>query len=104
MDINWLNLVVAGVIILGYALFMWKLWPVLKENAIAQKAMNIVYLMEEMLGAGTGAIKFDTAVEMLQEWLDKRGWKIDLETVKNIVTAAVGALHTEQGKIPSPKN
>lgn len=101
---NWLNLLVAGIIIAGYALFMWKLWPVLKENAMAKKAMNIVYLMEETFGGGTGLLKFDTAVEMMQEWLDRRHWNIDVQTVKNIVLAAVGALHAEQGELPPAQN
>lgn len=99
--INWPELVISGVIIVLYALFMWKVWPTLKDSAIAKKAKEIVYLMEELFGAKTGDIKFDKAKEMLQNWIDARGWKISVENIANYVTAAVGALHAEQGKIPS---
>ena len=100
MEVNWANLVIAAIILLLYGAFMWKVWPVLKENAIVQKAMRIVYMMEEMYGGGTGKIKFENAVKLLQEWIDSRGWKIDIEVIKNIVTAAVGQLHAEQNVLP----
>lgn len=100
MELNWANLVVAAVILLLYGIFMWKVWPLLKENAVVQRAMRIVYMMEEMYGGGTGPIKFENAVKLLQEWIDKRGWNLDLETIKAIVTAAVGQLHAEQNVIP----
>ena len=98
--INWLDFVIAGFLIAIYALFMLKIWPVLKENMVISRALDIVYQMEEELGAGTGAIKFDLAVKLLQEWIDKRHWNIDVDHIRRIITAVVGELHAQQGKIP----
>lgn len=98
---NWANLLVAAFILAGYAVFMWKVWPIIKENAIVKRAAEIVYQMEEMYGAGTGPIKLEKAIAAMQEWLNRRGWKLDVQVIIDIVTAAVGALHAEQGKAPA---
>lgn len=97
---NFANLLTAAAILIVYAGFMWKVWPVLKENAIFKQAMNIVHQMEEIFGGGTGEIKFDKAVELLQEWANKRGWKLSVQQIVDIINAAVGTLHAEQGIIP----
>ena len=47
---NWANLLVAAFILAGYAVFMWKVWPIIKDNAIVKRAAEIVYQMEEMYG------------------------------------------------------
>jgi len=66
-----------------------------------KKALEFVYLMEEIYGGGTGAIKFDKVVALLKSWVSTLGWKIDVTAVINAIMAAVGALHAEQGKIPA---
>lgn len=97
---NWAEIVIAGVILAGYGLFMWKVWPILKENAVVSKALDIVFQMEEQFGGGTGELKFSTATEIMQKWLDKRGWKISVENIEAIITSAVGILHVQQGDVP----
>jgi len=56
--------------------------------------------MEETFGGGTGTIKFEEAIALLQKWVDKLGWKIDISAITSAITAAVGKLHAEQGKEP----
>lgn len=103
MGYNWTNLIVSGVILAGYALFRWKIWPVIRDNEVAKKALLIVHEMEEVFGAGKGKEKFDKACELLQAWLDLRGWGLNIYVVADIVTAAVGELHAEQGEKPKVK-
>lgn len=100
---TYINMIITGSIWIVVALFFWKVYPLIKDNAIYKKALELVHLMEEGIGAGNGELKFDTAVSLLQQWIDQRGWKIDIQVIANAVTAAVGALHTEQGKLPVPK-
>ena len=100
---NWTNLIVSGIILAGYAIFRWKIWPIIRENEIARKALLIVHEMEEVFGAGKGKEKFDKACELLQAWLDLRGWGLNIYVVADIVTAAVGVLHAEQGEKPKVK-
>lgn len=100
---NYINLIITGSIWIIVALFFWKVYPLIKDNAIYRKAVELVHLMEEDIGAGNGSIKFDRAVELMQNWVNERGWKIDLTVIVNAITSAVGALHTEQGKEPTKK-
>lgn len=100
---NYINAIIAGSIWILTALFFWKVYPIIKDNAIFKKAMEFVRMVEEDIGAGSGEIKFDNAVGLLQEWVDKLGWKIDVSVLMDTVTAAVGALHAEQGKLPVKK-
>ena len=65
-----------------------------------EKALEYVYLMEETYGGGTGAVKFEKAVSLLKSWVVALGWKLDVTAIMNAITAAVGTLHAEQGKIP----
>ena len=46
---------------------------------------------------------FDMTTSMLQEWVDKIGWKVDIGMIYDAITSAVGVLHTEQGKEPVHK-
>ena len=101
---TYINLIITGSIWIIVALFFWKVYPLIKDNAIYKKALELVHLMEEDIGAGNGEVKFDNAVCLLQKWIDARGWKIDLDVIMDAVTSAVGALHTAQGKIPSGNN
>lgn len=102
MDI-YINMIIKGAIWIVVAVFAWKVYPLIKDNAIYKKAVQLVNLMEEEMGAGNGTIKFETAVGLLQEWITKRGWKVDIGAIMDTVTAAVGALHTAQGKEPAQK-
>ena len=68
-----------------------------------KKAIELVYLMEETYGGGTGAVKFEKAIALLQAWVKALGWKIDVNAIINAITAAVGKLHAEQGKEPETK-
>ena len=76
------------------------LWPLIKDHWLVKKALEYVYLMEETYGGGTGVVKFEKAVSLLKSWITALGWKIDVTAIMNAITAAVGALHAEQGKIP----
>ena len=98
---QWLELIIRGVIFLAAGLFLWKVYPLIKDNAIYKKALEIVHQMEEAFGAGQGEIKFATAVELLQNWADKLGWKIDVRLLAEVITSAVGVLHAQQGKVPT---
>ena len=100
---NYINLIITGSIWIVVALFFWKVYPLIKDNALYKKAVELVNLMEEDIGAGNGDVKFDNAVGLLQAWVDKRGWKIDLVVIMDAITSAVGALHTAQGKLPVKK-
>ena len=100
---NWTILIVSGIILAGYTLFRWKIWPVIRENEISRKALLIVHEMEEVFGAGKGKEKFDKACELLQAWLDLRGWGLNIYVVADIVTAVVGVLHADQGEKPKVK-
>ena len=98
----YINAITVGTIWVLAGLFFWKVYPVIKDTAIYRKAMQIVHTLEEDIGAGNGQIKFDNAVAMLQEWVDKLGWKMNIGLVMDTITAAVGELHTQQGKEPKP--
>ena len=97
---DWVGLIITGGMLvltgLGYRFF----WPLVKDHWLVKKALEYVYLMEETYGGGTGAIKFEKAVMLLKSWAIALGWKIDVTAIMNAITAAVGALHAEQGKIP----
>lgn len=96
----YINAITVGTIWVLVALFFWKVYPLIKDTALYRKAMQIVHTLEEDIGAGNGQIKFDNAVAMLQEWVDKLGWTIDVGLIMDTVTGAVGELHTQQGKEP----
>ena len=98
----YINAITVGTIWVLAALFFWKVYPLIKDTALYRKAMQIVHTLEEDIGAGNGQIKFDNAVAMLQEWVDKLGWKMNIGLVMDTITAAVGELHTPQGKEPKP--
>jgi hypothetical protein len=100
MIMDWVGILITGVSLVFFALGYRFLWPLVKDTWIVKKAIELVYLMEETYGAGTGATKFETALSMLQTWLTARGWKINLTAIADAITAAVGKLHAEQGKIP----
>lgn len=98
----YINAITVGTIWVLAALFFWKVYPLIKDTALYRKAVQIVNTLEEDIGAGNGQIKFDNAVAMLQEWVDKLGWKMNIGLVMDTITAAVGELHTQQGKEPKP--
>lgn len=79
---------------------MWKVWPLIKDNAVAKKALEIVHEMEETYGHGYGEVKFENAVNTLQTWLNGKGIQLNLNEIMRVVTAAVGMLHAEQGVVP----
>ena len=95
-----IGLIITGGMLVFTGLGYRFLWPLVKDHWLVKKALEYVYLMEETYGGGTGAIKFEKAVALLQSWIKTLGWKIDLTAIMNAITAAVGALHAEQGKIP----
>lgn len=84
-------------------------WPLVKDSWLMKKALWIVHQMEETWGGGTGALKFDNAVKAFQTWINglgfirKLGWNINVELIKQLITAAVGQLHAEQGITPGLK-
>lgn len=98
----YINAITVGTIWVLVALFFWKVYPLIKDTALYRKAMQIVHTLEEDIGAGNGQLKFDNAVAMLQEWVDKLGWQIDVGLIMDTITGAVGELHTQQGKEPKP--
>lgn len=100
---NYISLIIGGVIAAIFGVFMWKVWPLIKDHAITKKALEIVHMMEEYYGSGTGKQKFEEAVRQLTKWFAERGWRVDVQEIMNIITAAVGVLHSEQGQIPAPK-
>jgi hypothetical protein len=95
-----LGLIIAGEMLVLTGLGYRFLWPLVKDHWLVKKALAFVYQMEETYGGGTGAIKFEKAVALLKSWVSALGWKIDVTAIINAITAAVGALHAEQGKIP----
>ena len=97
---DWVGLLIAGGMLVLTGLGYRFLWPLVKDHWIVKKALEYVYLMEETYGGGTGAVKFEKAVALLKSWVVALGWKIDVTAIMNAITAAVGALHAEQGKIP----
>lgn len=99
----YINAIIVASIWIVVALFFWKIYPLVKDNAVFNKAIEIVHALEENIGAGNGSIKFEHATSMLQKWLDKLGWKVDVGMVYDAITSAVGVLHTEQGKAPAQK-
>lgn len=99
----YIDLLTKGVIFIVVGMFFWKVWPIVKEWAIVKQALAIVHQMEEEHGAGSGAIKFDAAVELLQAFVDKLGWKLNVEKIGAYITSAVGMLHAEQGVVPAKK-
>lgn len=96
----YINAITVGTIWVLAALFFWKVFPLIKDTALYRKAVQIVNVLEEDIGAGNGQLKFDNAVAMLQEWVDKLGWRIDVGLIMDTITGAVGELHTKQGKQP----
>lgn len=99
----YINAIICGSIWIVLALFFWKIYPIIKDNAVFKKAMEIVHTLEEDIGGGNGEIKFESAVTLLQTWTKRLGWKIDIGIIYDTITAAVSVLHTEQGKLPSIK-
>ena len=97
---DWIALIITGGMLLLTGLGYRFLWPLVKDHWLVKKALEFVYLMEETYGGGIGAIKFEKAVALLKSWVTALGWKIDVTAIINAITAAVGALHAEQGKIP----
>ena len=97
---DWVGLVISGIVLVLAGLGYRFLWPLVKDHWLVKKALEYVYLMEETYGGGTGEIKFEKAVALLKSWTSALGWKIDVTAIINTITAAVGALHAEQGKIP----
>jgi hypothetical protein len=100
MMMDWIGILIAGVTLVLFALGYRFVWPLVKDHWLVKKALEFVYQMEETYGGGTGAIKFDKAVALLKSWVHALGWKIDVTAIINAITAAVGALHAEQGKVP----
>lgn len=97
---DWIGLLIAGGMLVLAGLGYRFIWPLVKDHWLVKKALEYVYLMEETYGGGTGAIKFEKAIALLKSWINALGWKIDVTAIMNAITAAVGALHAEQGKIP----
>lgn len=100
METYYNSMLIAGAIVAVLALIRWKVWPLAKEWLIKSKAYDLVLLMEETFGGGMGKMKYDTAVARLQEYVDAKGWKVDLVLIYDYVTAAVGKLHAAQGEKP----
>jgi hypothetical protein len=100
MIMDWVGLIIAGGMMVLTGLGYRFLWPLVKDHWLVKKALEFVYQMEETYGGGTGAVKFDKAVALLKSWISAFGWKIDVTAIFNAITAAVGALHAEQGKVP----
>lgn len=103
MDKMYNSMLISAVVTVVVILVRWKVWPLMREWLIEKKAYQLVLLMEESLGGGTGSIKFEKATEMLQAYLDQKGWKVDVQFVLDTVTAAVGKLHAAQGEKPPEK-
>ncbi len=97
---DWTGILVTGIVLVLTALGYRFLWPLVKDHWLVKKALEFVYQMEETYGGGTGEIKLEKAISLLQSWVTALGWKIDVTTIINAITAAVGKLHAEQGKIP----
>ena len=97
---DWMGLLIAGGMLVLGGLGYRFMWPLVKDHWLVKKALEYVYQMEETYGGGTGAVKFDKAVSLLKSWVVALGWKIDVTAIMNAITAAVGALHAEQGKVP----
>ena len=97
---DWIGILVTGVTLVLTALGYRFLWPLVKDHWLVKKALEFVYQMEETYGGGTGEIKLEKAISLLQSWVTALGWKIDVMTIINAITAAVGKLHAEQGKVP----
>jgi hypothetical protein len=100
MIMDWEGLLIAGGMLILSELGYRFLWPLVKDHWLVKKALEYVYLMEETYGGGTGTIKFEKAIAMLKSWVASLGWRIDVTAIINAITAAVGALHAEQGKVP----
>jgi hypothetical protein len=97
---DWLGLLIAGSMLVLTGLGYRFLWPLVKDHWLVKKALEYAYLMEVTYGGGTGAVNFEKAVVLLKSWVGALGWKLDVTAIMNAITAFVGALHTEQGKIP----
>jgi hypothetical protein len=97
---DWLGLLIAGGMLVLTGLGYRFMWPLVKDHWLVKKALEFVYQMEETYGGGTGAVKFEKAIALLKSWVSALRWKFDLTAIINAITAAVGALHAEQGKIP----
>ena len=101
---DWIGILVTGITLVLFALGYRFLWPLVKDHWLVKKALEFVYLMEETYGGGTGEIKLEKAIALLQSWVKALGWKIDVTAIINAITTAVGALHAEQGKVPEVKD
>ena len=104
MTMDWVAIMATGISLVLFAIGYKFVWPLVKDHWLVKKAIEFVYLMEETYGGGTGAIKFEKAIALLQSWVKAIGWKIDVTMIINAITAAVGALHAEQGKVPEAKD
>ena len=100
---DWFGILVTGVTLVLLALGYRFVWPLVKDHWLVKKALEFVYQMEETYGGGTGEIKLEKAISLLQSWVTTLGWKIDVTIIINAIIAAVGKLHAEQGKVPETK-
>ena len=100
---DWIGILVTGITLVLFALGYRFAWPLFKDHWLVKKALEFVYQMEETYGGGTGEIKLEKAISLLQSWVTALGWKIDVATIINAIIAAVGKLHAEQGKVPETK-
>lgn len=100
METYYNSILISVAIVALVVVWRWKVWPLVKDWLIKNKAYDLVLLMEESFGGGTGEVKFEVAVGKLQEYVDKKGWKVDLALIYDYVTAAVGRLHAQQGEKP----
>lgn len=97
---DWIEILVTGITLVLLALVYRFAWPLVKDHWLVKKALEFVYQMEETYGGGTGAVKYEKAIALLQSWVKALGWKIDITAIINAITAAVGKLHAEQGVVP----
>ena len=97
---DWIGLIITGGMLVLTGLGYRFLWPLVKDHWLVKKALEYVYLMEETYGSGTGTVKFEKAVALLKSWVTALGWRIDVTAIMNAITATVGTLHAEQGKLP----
>ena len=101
---DWIGILVTGISLVLTALGYRFVWPLVKDHWLVKKAIEFVYQMEETYGGGTGAVKFEKAISLLQSWAKALGWKINVTAIINAIIAAVGKLHAEQGKVPETKH
>jgi hypothetical protein len=65
---DWIGILVTGITLVLLALGYRFAWPLVKDHWLVKKALEFVYLMEETYGGGTGAVKFEKAIALLQSW------------------------------------